>query len=165
MNAVVSFTITTEDDNLAKKLEPNAPPPTKRIHAIKQLTQERIPVCARIDPIIPHINDNPEKLIKTLAALNVKHITASTYKAKPDNWNRLKQALPETARKLEPLYSTKGERIGGYQYLPKELRYTLMKNIKKLTEATGMTFGTCREGFPKLNTFTCDGAEYCGHSH
>jgi DNA repair photolyase len=165
MNAVVAFTITTENDNLAKQLEPKAPPPSKRIRAIQHLTRHNIPVCARIDPMIPSLNDNPEELIKTLATLGVKHITTSTYKAKPDNWNRLEQALPETANKLEPLYFTKGERIGGYQYLPKKLRYTLMKNAKELTEQVGMTFGTCREGFAQLNTSTCDGADYCGHRH
>jgi len=165
MNAVVAFTITTEDDDLAKELEPNASSPTRRIQAIEKLEQNNIPVCARIDPIIPFLNDNPENLIKTLAALGVKHITASTYKAKPDNWNRLKQVLPETVSKLEPLYFTQGQKIGGYQYLPKELRYTLMKNAKELTERAGMTFGTCREGFPQLNTSTCDGANYCGRRH
>jgi DNA repair photolyase len=165
MNAVVAFTITTENDDLAKQLEPKAPPPTKRIQAIEQLTQNEIPVCARIDPIIPFLNDQPEKLIKTLATLGVKHITSSTYKAKRDNWNRLRQAFPETANKLEPLYFIKGERISGYQYLPKELRYTLMKNARELTELAGMTFGTCREGFAQLNTSACDGAEYCGRKH
>jgi DNA repair photolyase len=165
MNAVVAFTVTSDNDDLAKKLEPNAPSPTKRIQAIQRLTQNDIPVCARIDPIIPFLNDNPETLIKTLAALSVKHITASTYKAKPDNWNRLKQVFPETANKLQPLYFTQDQKTGGYQYLPKEQRYTLMKNIMELTERTGMTFGTCREGFPQLNTSTCDGANYCGHRH
>jgi DNA repair photolyase len=165
MNAVVAFTITTEDDNLAKQLEPHAPSPSKRIQAIEKLTQNDIPICARIDPIIPSLNDNPEKLIKTLATLGVKHITSSTYKAKPDNWNRLKQAFPASASKLEPLYFTQGEKKGGYQYLPSKLRYTLMKNVKELTETAGMTFGTCREGFAQLNTSTCDGADYCEHKH
>jgi DNA repair photolyase len=165
MKAVVAFTITTENDDLAKQLEPNAPPPTKRMKAIEKLTQQNIPVCARIDPIIPSLNDNPEKLIKTLATLGVKHITSSTYKTKPDNWNRLRQAFPETASKLKPLYFIQGERISGYRYLPRELRYTLMKNARKLTEMAGMTFGTCREGFAQLNTATCDGAEYCGYTH
>ncbi len=162
MNAVVAFTITTEDDDLSKQLEPKAPSPSKRMQVIEQLTQANIPVCVRIDPIIPSLNDNPEKLIKTLAALRVKHITSSSYKVKPDNWNRLRQAFPKTASKLESLYFAKGERMGGYRYLPKELRYTLMKNVRELAEMAGMTFGTCREGFAQLNTSACDGAEYCG---
>lgn len=161
MSCVVALSITTEDDSLAKQLEPKAPSPSRRMRAIERLTQEDVPVCVRIDPIIPFLNDNPGKLIKTLATLGVKHITSSSYKVRQDNWNRFRQAFPETAHRLAPLYFKKGETIGGYRYLPKELRYTLMKNVKELTELSGMTFGTCRESFAQLNTSSCDGAEYC----
>jgi DNA repair photolyase len=162
--SIVALTITTDNDRLAKQLEPNAPSPSLRIQAIQTLTQNGIPVCVRIDPIIPTLNDNPRTLIKTLTALGVKHITASTYKAKPDNWKRFTQAFPTTAKQLAPLYFEKGERINRYQYLPHELRYDLMKRIKNQTEQTGMTFGTCREGFPQLNTASCDGSQYCQRS-
>lgn len=161
MNATVAFSITTEDDSLAKQLEPKAPSPSKRIHAIERLTQANVPVCVRIDPIIPSLNDNPGELIKTLATLGVKHITSSSYKVRQDNWNRFRQAFPETAGKLAPLYFEKGERIGGYLYLPRKLRYNIMQNLKELVKMAGMTFGTCREGFAHLNTSFCDGADYC----
>jgi len=159
--SIVAFTITTDNDNLAKKLEPDAPSTSHRLQAIETLTHKNIPVCVRIDPIIPTLNDNPEQLIKTLAALGVKHVTSSTYKVKKDNWRRFSEAFSTTAKQLEPLYFKNGERISRYQYLPKELRYNLMNRIRKQTQQAGMTFGTCREGFPQLNTATCDGAEYC----
>ncbi len=159
--SVVAFTITTDNNKLAKQLEPNAPTPSQRTKAIKNLTQNNIPVCARIDPIIPFLNDNTEILVKTLATLRVKHITSSTYKVKGDNWKRFKQSFPATAKQLEPLYFGKGEKIGGYRYLPKKLRYNIMKTVREQTQKAGMTFGTCREGFPQLNTASCDGAEYC----
>jgi DNA repair photolyase len=163
-SSVVAFTITTDNDKLAKQLEPNAPLPSLRIQAIKTLTQNGISVCARIDPIIPTLNDNPQILIETLAASGVKHITASTYKVKPDNWKRFTHAFPTTANRLKPLYFERGKRINGYQYLQHELRYSLMKRIRNQTEQTGMTFGTCREGFQQLNTVSCDGSEHCQHS-
>jgi len=159
--SVVAFTITTDNNELAQKLEPNAPTPLQRIQAIRALTQKGIPVCVRIDPIIPLLNDNPETLIKTLATLRVKHITSSTYKVKQDNWKRFSHTFQATAKQLEPLYFANGERIGGYRYLPKKLRYNIMKTIREQTQKAGMTFGTCREGFPQLNTASCDGAEYC----
>jgi len=159
--SIVAFTIITDNDNLAKQLEPNAPHTSHRLQAIQTLTRKGIPVCVRIDPIIPSLNDNPEQLIRTLAALGVKHITSSTYKAKHDNWKRFSQTFPTTAKQLEPLYFKKGEKIGGYRYLPKQLRYNLMNRIRKQTQEARMTFGTCREGFPQLNTATCDGVEYC----
>jgi DNA repair photolyase len=145
-------------DDIARRLEPNAPSSSARIKAIETPTQKGIPVCARIDPIIPFLNDNPSNLIKTLATIGVKHITTSTYKAKRDNWKRFSATFSEIAKALETLYFEKGERIGGYHYLPREIRYRVLKELKELTEKNGMKFGTCREGLSQLNSAVCDGS-------
>jgi DNA repair photolyase len=112
----------------------------------------------RIDPIIPTVNDQPQKLIATLASIGVKHITCSIYKAKADNWKRLTEAMPQLAEKLKPLYFVQGEKIGGSALLPKELRFKLLKNTRDLAEAHGLKFGVCREGLAQLNTAPCDGS-------
>ncbi len=157
--ATVALTITTEDDNIARLMEPNAPLPTKRIETAKILIEEGIPVSARIDPIIPYVNDNPETLIKTLTAIGIKHITASTYKVKPDNWQRLSKVVSsQTTEKLKLLYFKRGEKIASYTYLPKDLRFKLMQNMAKLAKKYDIKFGTCREGLSQLNTAACDGS-------
>jgi DNA repair photolyase len=156
--STVALTITTEDDNLAKLLEPYAPAPSERIKAAQDLIKAGIPVSVRIDPIIFSVNELPIKLISELASIGVKHITASTYKAKADNWRRLCQAMPQVAEKLKPLYFQQGERIGGNTLLPKDLRYKLLKSIRDMAEAQGMKFGVCREGLTQLNTAPCDGS-------
>jgi DNA repair photolyase len=156
--STVALTITTEDDNLAKTLEPYAPSPTQRLRAAQDLTKAGIPVSVRIDPIIPFVNDQPQKLIATLASIGVKHVTASTYKAKADNWKRLTQAMPQLAEKLKLLYFVQGEKMGGSALLPKELRYKILKNTRDLAEAHGLKFGVCREGLAQLNTAPCDGS-------
>lgn len=155
---MVTLTITTDVDNISRILEPHAPPSSERIKAAETLIKEGIPVSIRVDPIIPFINDNPKSLVKTLASIGVKHITSSTYKIKPDNWKRFSVALPKTAEKLKPLYFEKGERIGRYIYLPKELRLKLMKKVSVPAKSYGIKFGTCREGLSHLNTATCDGS-------
>jgi DNA repair photolyase len=156
--ATVALTITTDDNQLAKTLEPHAPPPSQRIRAAQDLTKAGIPVSVRIDPIIPNINDQTKKLISTLASIGVKHITASTYKAKPDNWKRISEAFPHQAEILKPLYFVQGERVGGNVLLPKDYRFKLLKNVRDLADANGMKFGVCREGLPQLNTAPCDGS-------
>jgi DNA repair photolyase len=158
MPSIVSLTITTDDDNVAKLIEPHAPSSSERLKAVEILIEEGIPTSVRIDPIIPFINDNTENLVKTLASMNVKHITGSTYKVKLDNWQRFSITLPKTAEKLKPLYFEKGEKIGRYIYLPKDLRLKLMKTVGALAEKYGMKFGTCREGLSHLNTAVCDGS-------
>ena len=157
-SSMVALSITTEDDKVSSKLEPRAPVSSKRLEALEALVGKGIPVAVRIDPIIPFLNDNPERLIESLASLGVSHITSSTYKVRPDNWRRFSSAFPEIAERLAPLYFEEGDKISRYLYLPKELRYELMKKVKEITEENGMKFGCCREGFSHLNSASCDGS-------
>ena len=157
-HAAVALTITTDDDQVAALLEPHAPSPSERLKAAQTLTGKGIPVSVRIDPVIPFVNENPEKLISTLANIGIKHITSSTYKVRPDNWRRFAAAMPQAAEKLKPLYLLQGEKAGGNTLLPVDLRLKLMKNIRDLTAANGMKFGCCRENLSKLNTAPCDGS-------
>ncbi|MEM2466061.1 MAG: radical SAM protein, partial [Candidatus Bathyarchaeia archaeon] len=155
--SMVAVTITTDDEETAKILEPNAPLPSERLKTVERLVARGIAVAVRIDPIIPYINENPETLVKALAEIGVRHITASTYKVKADNWQRLSLTMPKTAEKLKSLYFEKGEKLGRYTYLPKTLRLKLMENLASLAKKYGVKFATCREGLKGLNTTTCDG--------
>jgi len=156
--SMVTLTITTDNDNISKLIEPKAPSSSERLKAAETLIRKGIPTSVRIDPVIPFVNDNPKNLVETLASIGVKHITSSTYKVKPDNWKRFSMVLPKTAEKLKPLYFEKGERIGRSIYLPKELRLKLMEKVAMLSEKYGIQFGTCREDLSNLNTATCDGS-------
>ncbi|MEM2999744.1 MAG: radical SAM protein [Candidatus Bathyarchaeia archaeon] len=156
--SAVALTITTDDEDVAKLLEPNAPAPAERLKTVETLIAKGIPVSVRIDPIIPFVNDKPERLIDTLASISVKHVTASTYKIKPDNWMRFSAAMPLAAEKLRPLYFEQGEKKGGYTLLPADLRLRLLSSIRRLATANGMKFGVCRESLTQLNTAACDGS-------
>jgi DNA repair photolyase len=156
--SMVSLTITTNDDNIAKLIEPHAPPPSERLKAVKTLIINGIPTCVRIDPIVPFVNDNPEGLIEALASIAIKHVTVSTYKVKIDNWKRLSMAIPETAEKLKPLYFERGEKTGRCIYMPKDTRLKLINAAREICRRRGIKFGTCREGLSYLNTAVCDGS-------
>ncbi|MEM3054768.1 MAG: radical SAM protein [Candidatus Bathyarchaeia archaeon] len=156
--SMVALTITTDQDYLSRVLEPNAPSSSERLEAVERLVEAGIPTSVRIDPIIPYVNENPINLMEKLASVGVKHITCSTYKVKMDNWQRLNLTMPQIAEKLKPLYFEKGERIGGYLYLPRDLRLKLMENLAVTTKKYGLKFGVCREGFSHLNTAKCDGS-------
>ena len=159
LRSAVTITITTIDDDLARKLEPRAPPPSKRLEAVSRLSQEKIPVGVRVDPIIPFLNDDFKALLKEIRDAGALHVTSSTFKPRWDSWKRIEKAFPEVAEKLRPLYFKEGERIGRSYYLPKPFRYKLMKSVAEECRRLGMTFATCREGFPELMTAkTCDGS-------
>lgn len=60
--ASVSFTITTPHDDLARKLEPLAPPPSARLAAMKAISEAGIVVGVTMMPILPFIEDDPDDI-------------------------------------------------------------------------------------------------------
>lgn len=64
----INISITTLDARLAKKLEPRASPPLRRLAAVEQLAEAGIPVCVLMAPCIPGLNDHEMLNIFTAAA-------------------------------------------------------------------------------------------------
>jgi DNA repair photolyase len=65
----VAVSVTTLDPKLARKMEPRAATPPKRLSTIETLAKEGIPTVAMVAPIIPALNDNEiEAILKTVAA-------------------------------------------------------------------------------------------------
>ena len=60
--AAVSFTITTADDELCKKLEPGAPVASERFAAMKELSENGIYTGVLMMPILPFIEDTKENI-------------------------------------------------------------------------------------------------------
>ena len=60
--AVVSVTLTTADDTLCRKLEPNVCPTSRRAEVLYALRDAGIPTVVWLCPILPYINDTRENL-------------------------------------------------------------------------------------------------------
>ncbi|WP_297436707.1 radical SAM protein [Thermococcus sp.] len=154
MKCAVGITVTTVDEKKSRLLEPNAPSPMERIQALKKAREAGIPVYARIDPIIPFYTW--EDFGVTLSALKfVSHITVSTLKLRRDIRKRMEAKFPELMEKLNPLYE-KGDRMGEYRYLPRELRFQILNEAERMIKNAGITFGSCREGYHSYPS--CDGS-------
>lgn len=160
MPSAVMLTITTLRDTY-KKLEPKAPPPHKRLEALKRLRKERIPAGIRLDPLIPSLSLDMDKVVESAAEAGALHVTASTFKPRPDAWKRFGNTFPKVAEKTKNLYFEEGERIQGSRYLPKELRYEMLSHVKDLVLENGMSFGVCREGLDLKKAKSCDGSHLC----
>lgn len=60
--AAVSFTITTADDDLARKVEPGAPLPSARYKAMRVLAEAGILTGLTMMPILPFLEDDSENI-------------------------------------------------------------------------------------------------------
>ncbi|MEM2865649.1 MAG: radical SAM protein [Candidatus Hadarchaeales archaeon] len=155
----VSVTLTTLRPGLARRLEPGAPPPERRLKALRELSDAGVPVSVRLDPVIPGLNEEEiESLVEAAASSGAKHLTSSTFKPRGDSWERMRRGFPGLFPRLRELYLG-GERRKRSLYLPGEMRRELMERVREACLSLGLTFSTCREGFPELHTSeSCDGS-------
>ena len=59
---VVQMTLTTFDDGLCRKIEPNVSPTSERFETLKRLHDAGIPTVVWLTPILPYINDTAENI-------------------------------------------------------------------------------------------------------
>ncbi|MCU0507444.1 MAG: radical SAM protein [Anaerolineae bacterium] len=75
--AVVSFTITTPDDDLARQIEPGAPPSSARLAAMQTLAARGLWVGVTLMPVLPAITDDEasiRRLIEAAADYGAKYV-------------------------------------------------------------------------------------------
>ena len=71
--AKVALSVTTLDGELARKMEPRAATPMRRLETLRRLAQVGVPTTAMVAPVIPALNDSEiERILDAVAATGVK---------------------------------------------------------------------------------------------
>src|SRR6187401_2422466 len=71
--AKVAISVTSLDPKLARTMEPRASAPSKRLEALRQLSQAGIPATVMVAPVIPALNDSEiERILDAAAHAGVK---------------------------------------------------------------------------------------------
>src|SRR3954464_12048627 len=71
--AKVALSVTTLDPKLARTMEPRASTPSKRLEALRQLSDAGIPATVMVAPVIPALNDSEiERILDAAAHAGVK---------------------------------------------------------------------------------------------
>ena len=73
----VAISVTTLDRRIARKMEPRAATPPRRLEAIKALSDAGVPVAVMVAPIIPAINDS--EIERILSAASAAGATEAGY--------------------------------------------------------------------------------------
>lgn len=160
---VVAVTVTALREDIAGFIEPHAPPPGRRIGALQKIAGEGIATVARIDPIIPTLNDDEgefEELVLALKKAGVRQVTVATLKPVKGFFSALRNMDQEVWDRLRKIYAD-GSWVMGYKYLPEERRRRILERLRPIVLKHGLNFAHCREGFSGFNTSLCDGTAYC----
>jgi len=107
----VGFTVTTMDEELARRLEPGAVPPQRRIAALRELTDNGIRTWAFLGPIIPTMNDSVDSLetaLRVIRDTGCKRVLYDKLRLKPIVKKRMEMALGEESAVIFRLASSRG---------------------------------------------------------
>lgn len=107
-NCSVGFTVTVPGDGAASVLEPEAAPPSARLHAAGKLAAAGIDVWAFVAPVLPGITDAPgvlERLVGALREAGVREVYLDALNPYPASVKRLmvayRASFPRAVRCLE----------------------------------------------------------------
>lgn len=137
--AAVSFTVTTADDNLCQKLEPGAPPASRRFQAMATLAAAGILTGVTMMPILPFIEDteqNVTELVEQAASSGAHYVLPMFGMTMRD---RQRAYYYEALDRLFPGVRTKYERMYGDRYVctsPREAR--LAQVFRELCDKHGV---------------------------
>jgi DNA repair photolyase len=118
----VNMTVTTTDERLARLLEPKAPPPARRLEAVRELANAGVRVGINLMPILPGLNDSPRSMDAVAHAAashgasslygNVLFLMPSTAKA---FMPFLEREFPLLSRRYHKLYARSAYLSGDYK--------------------------------------------------
>ena len=148
----VSVSVTTLDDELARRMEPRAAGPRQRLATIERLSRRGIPVCVLVAPIIPGLTDHEIESVMRAASNAGARAAAYVLLRLPleiaglfHEW--LDAQYPLRAAKVRSLVR---QTAGGRDY--RSEFGTRMRGTGHIAELIASRFGQCRRrlGFGSL---------------
>ncbi len=128
-SVIIKISITTADDELAKKIEPNVPSSTRRFEVLKTLRDNDLFAGVLMTPVLPFLTDTEEN-IRAMVAKGT-HAHANFIYTKMGMNLRTNQKA-HYYKKLEELYpglSSDYEAVYGNKYICNSLQYRHMMEL------------------------------------
>jgi DNA repair photolyase len=134
----VHVTVTTVDARLARRLEPKAPPPGKRLEAITELAATGIHVGVNAMPILPGLNDAPEALealARQASSAGAKFLYGNILFLMP---SAMKQFMPFLEREFPRLVKRYRRLYARSAYVNGEYKESMMRLVADLRARYGL---------------------------
>ncbi len=153
--------ITTLQDSLSAKIEPNAASPSQRLSGIASLTGVGVSVAARLDPLIPGVTDTTESLVTLLSALRragIGDAAASYLFLRPQFASRAPglEAITGLCRNVDAWpYQRFLDGCGGGRMISTSERRSRFELLQTLGKEAGIAISACRCKNPELTSVGC----------
>lgn len=154
---IIQISLSSPND-IAERIEPNAPSIVDRINAFKFLSQEDFYTMARVQPLIPNqIDYVSSELIPRLGWAGVKHIVVEFLKLPVERKiSKTAQFIKNLDWDVEEYYrKSNAIRTGREWVLTPKYKWDLLQSIIASIHNNGMTYGAGDYGLSHLGDTDC----------
>ncbi|MEM2241763.1 MAG: radical SAM protein [Candidatus Bathyarchaeia archaeon] len=154
---IFQVSVSVISGELAKKLEPKAPPPQERLDAAEKMSKEGIPVILRLQPLIPGLMEHDLELtIQQAKYIGTKQIITEALRDEIENFN-IYSTLAKDSQKYKGIgfwedYSATVKTPSKVLRPKLEWRISTYKQLRDLCSKYGLAFSMCKEGLYELQT-------------
>jgi len=135
----VGITVTCLDDRLAAVVEPGAPPPTRRLDAMRALADHGVPVWGFFGPILPTFSDTTDEIARVLGgmkAAGADHVLVDRLNLYPRVWSRFRDLL---ARE----YQDHVDAVASIKRDPERYETELRRRVEDVAATLGIAAELC----------------------
>jgi DNA repair photolyase len=144
----VNISLISLDRDLLRTLEPGAPAPSSRLHAIDRLAAAGVPVSVFLAPVLPGLTDavdQLEELVRAAAEHGARDVWASALRLAPG----VKEHFLDVVRGQFPHLGGDYERFFGYTTnAPTGYQIKVQARVDEARQAAGITHAVAREPLP-----------------
>jgi len=115
MEGDVAVTITSLDDRISKIIEPGAPLPQRRIHALRELTKAGVNTYALVGPVLSVLEGHEEEFAEAISSTGTKRMYIDSLNLRPMLSERMRNAgisgSDKAKEKIRKLASSNGIQV------------------------------------------------------
>lgn len=135
--SAVSFTITTADDEMAHKLEPNAPVSSARFKAMRELADKGIYTGVTLMPVLPFINDSIEdieEIVEKAAEAGASYVLplfgVTLRRGTRDYfYDKVERSFPKMTKRYKVYFADRDECISPNEHYLSEFFYNKIETL------------------------------------
>ena len=135
----VGFTITCLDAGLARAVEPKAPPPARRLEAMRELAAAGVSVWGFLGPVLPALSDSEEAIAEVLREMDragASHVLVDRMNLYPKVWRCFRDLVSrEFPERLDALAAIRRE--------PGEYEADLSERVRSAARSVGIEVDVC----------------------
>ena len=158
MDLVLQETITTLNEDITDKLEPYAPKPSKRIKALKKISEAGIPTQVRYSPVFPLLTDEPKELFLKIKEAGVNDVISEYVRISVEK--HIDKALGYCYIDMLKEEEYPIEKRGNFWKVKQSKLFKEYRRHKQIAEENNLNYYICSEEKPEINDWrNCCGVD------